>query len=413
MSCISPVLWQPFRLGLYVSPIRRAAFSISRRATNIESNETFKALEGINGAKSGFQGTRHDLQSRNRPIWTSTTRPSPHCFRKQIRWISLWKSPPNESVPEELTTDNELSLSPEEINEIFGSETDPEEGTNILITLQKHRENGTLDYELKFSNDQIAKGLAYLRSVNSVDEDAAIIARIDREVHRLPQTDIQLSPHAVSQFERLKKANEERFKEEKDARKAEDELNEAEKKEETARRPKSIKAKDQQTTAVSKELERLQRAPEWVKRYREEATNQDPSVQHIPRIKRLLPSTAVVVAVLTLSVLFAQNYTPPSRNIRLWPDIPPAAATMITIIGINFLVYTLWGVPPLWKFMNRSFLVVPIYPYAISMIGAAFSQQTIKHLIPNVIALWILGTCGQYYCHSFQLHVKLMALLSP
>lgn len=97
-------------------------------------------------------------------------------------------------------------------------------------------------------------------------------------------------------------------------------------------------------------------------------------------------------AVIGLSVLFARNYTPPPRAARLWPDMPPAAATVIGLIAVNTLILVLWRIPPAWRFLNRYFLSTPGYPTAISVLGNVFSHQQLKHMLPNMLVLWFIGT---------------------
>lgn len=101
---------------------------------------------------------------------------------------------------------------------------------------------------------------------------------------------------------------------------------------------------------------------------------------------------AVAVVTICLGYMFAQNYEPPARQDRMWPNVPPAAATVMSIIGINVGVFMLWKFPPAWKLLNRYFLSVAAYPYALSVVGSVFSHQAFKHLATNMIILWFLGT---------------------
>lgn len=76
----------------------------------------------------------------------------------------------------------------------------------------------------------------------------------------------------------------------------------------------------------------------------------------------------------------------------MWPDIPPAAATIFAIVGINLGVYLLWKFPPAWRMLNRHFISTPMYPYSFSMIGSIFSHQSALHLLINSCLLIIVGT---------------------
>ena len=312
---------------------------------------------------------------------------------QQSRYASSSKPAAEEKVSAGVPVENELSLSPAEIRKVFGRGVDPEEGVEILMALQQHRSEGTLDLEMPYSNDLIAKGLSYLRSVNPIDEDAAILARVDRELDSLPQTLAERPSQAVSQFQRLREENKAKRK----LREAEQEAEEQNKiKEGSHTKAQEVNVKQKTNSAPSRNLVELRPEPQWVHRYREKATNKDSGVLNMSNWARLLPSAAVTITVVALSLLFAQNYTPPSRNARFWPDIPPAAAALLTIIGVNCAVYVMWRTPQLWRFMNRNFLVVPGYPYSMSMIGAAFSHQTFAHLFANVAGLWFVGVRGKY-----------------
>lgn len=76
----------------------------------------------------------------------------------------------------------------------------------------------------------------------------------------------------------------------------------------------------------------------------------------------------------------------------MFPDIPPAGATIMALIGLNLGVYLLWKFPPAWKLLNRYFISVPLYPYPLSMIGSVFSHQLLKHFAINSAILWFIGT---------------------
>jgi rhomboid-like protein len=75
----------------------------------------------------------------------------------------------------------------------------------------------------------------------------------------------------------------------------------------------------------------------------------------------------------------------------MWPDIPPAAATVLGIMGTNVAIYVLWKVPPAWRMLNRYFISVPLYPYAGSVVGSIFSHQQLTHLATNTLILWLIG----------------------
>ncbi|KAK8029818.1 hypothetical protein PG993_011109 [Apiospora rasikravindrae] len=107
--------------------------------------------------------------------------------------------------------------------------------------------------------------------------------------------------------------------------------------------------------------------------------------------ERLLPAFAMSALVLFAAYIAAQMYKPPSRSQRLWPDIPPAAATCLGLILANLAVFALWKFPPVWPILNRYMLVIPATPRSLQLIGAIFSHQALGHMIPNLVALWFFG----------------------
>lgn len=111
--------------------------------------------------------------------------------------------------------------------------------------------------------------------------------------------------------------------------------------------------------------------------------------------QRLLAPLIFTIITLGLCYVFAQNYEAPARQDRMWPDIPPAAATVGAIIGANLAVTFLWKyVPPSWRLLNRFFVIVPFYPSALGVLGSTFSHQTWRHLATNMMVLGLMGTRG-------------------
>lgn len=314
--------------------------------------------------------------------------------------MSLWR---RGQEPQEQESESDVYITEAEINKMFKQRMDPEEAIKLLMTLQRHRLEGTLDQKLAYPDSWIAKGLVWLRANHPVDEDAAIIARIDREIESggsVPQSSVD-GPHSVSQFEKLRRENKERDETERQLREAE-EKREMEKASRTGEKRVGVQSKKPlPPLPPGHPLVQLKtKGTEWVDRYREKAEKQaneeapENVVLSMSWMVRLLPSAAVALSVVGLSVLFAQNYTPPSRKARIWPDTPPAAATIITLIGMNVAVFLLWRVPPLWKSLNSNFIVAHAYPHCFSMIGAGYSHQSLSHLVSNMIGLWFIGTRG-------------------
>ena len=390
MTAVFSLTWQPFPLGHQAWLTGRAGIAILRGTLN-PSGLSKQRVHSVHG-------TVKCLPVLQPPIWN--VRPKiahyapPPQLSGQARYASLRESKAKES-PTQKSAQKETVMSRADINTIFGLKVSRKDGIDLLDRLQEQRRRGTLDQKLPFPDTLIKKGLTYLRANYPLDEDAAIIARIDREVDseiRLPQTHIDKSPHAVSQFERL-------IRELKERREAEEAENETENKkslvEESPKEERRITVKDG-TALVQRRPE-----PEWVRKYRDKAQMKE--IPEMSALAKILPSGLVTVAVVTVAVLFAQNYKQPSRKARLWPDLPPAAATVIALIGVNVAVFVLWRLPPLWKFLNRNFLVVPAYPHSISMLMACFSHQSFTHLLSNMIPIWLIGTRRTSALGSFPL----------
>ena len=376
MSATFPLTWEPFRLGLHACPIGRAGLATLRDSSSL-SNHHFHSVRGFVKRSPFNLPQLHNARSHI-ALYASSPQ-----LNRQTRCASIEKSKPEES-PRQKAAQTPRSLSRGEINVIFGFRVGQKEANDLLKLLQNQRLQGTLDQKLPYPGTLVDVGLKYLRIKYPLDEDAAIIARIDREADeefRLPQTNIDRNPYAVSQFEKLIQENKRRHEEEKD--KQETQI-------QTGVAVKTPRGKERVTVKDGTALVQLRPEPEWVQRYRDKAQMKE--LPEISVLARLIPSGLVTIAVLTVAVLFAKNYQQPSRKARLWPDIPPAAATVITLIGVNAVVFVLWRLPPLWQFLNRSFLVVPAYPHSMSMITACFSHQSFAHLLANMVPLWLIGT---------------------
>ena len=379
MITVFLLTWQLRRPGLYASPLGRAGLATLRDILSPSSlsRQHFRETHAIAKCLLFLPPLKHDVRPRI-VLDEALTQLS-----KQARCVSLWKGKSEEPLRQE-AGHNETFMLGAEINSIFGLKLGRKEGNDLLRRLQEQRHQGTLDQKLPYPDALIDKGLTYLRAKYPVDEDVAIIERIDREADegiRLPQVDIGKSPHAVSQFEKLIREN--REKREEEEQKVETKVQQG-LAEETHKDERMVTVRD--GTA----LVQLRPEPEWVREYRDKALMKE--IPDMSALARLLPSSLVTIAVVLGAVLFAQNYKQPSRQARLWPDLPPAAATVTVLIGVNVAVFILWRLPPLWRFLNRNFLVVPAYPHSVSMLTACFSHQSFSHLLANVIPIWLIGT---------------------
>lgn len=284
----------------------------------------------------------------------------------------------------------QFNFSAKEIQLIFQGSLDREKGNQLLQILQKQRVSGTLDEKVEASPNDVLAALEWLRIKIPVDEDQAIVARLEREEQEddakaakitsyVPQRDAHLTGlYGPSRFEEIRRIN---------RQKAADRAAQIEKQLMEDPGTKEIQARDTSGAALT-----TRKRPDWVVRYREAATMQGKMPPSMSKFERLWPSALVAFVTVGLSIFLAQNYIPPSRRARLWPDFPPAAATIFALVGINAAIFLAWTVPPLWKFLNRTFIVTAAYPHAKGIIGGIFSHQGLKHLALNMVFLWIIGT---------------------
>lgn len=135
----------------------------------------------------------------------------------------------------------------------------------------------------------------------------------------------------------------------------------------------------------------VERKP-WVKYYEQQAqTIASNTLPAISTLGRLAPSLLAVLAILSLCLFASNNYTPPPKSARLWPDTKPAVATLTFLTATLTIAFVASRFPPVWRVLNKYFTIVPAYPYAFSLLGAAFRHDTLIHLTTNLVTLWLFG----------------------
>ncbi|RAL12008.1 rhomboid protease PCP1 [Aspergillus homomorphus CBS 101889] len=320
------------------------------------------------------------------------------------------------------------AFSPAEINSIFGARAKipPSMGNRVLAVLHGRRLNGTLDLDLpaditrSVRRHSLDAALNYLREHYPMDEDAAILARIEREELEQEQKLIKQAEElglykpqsgqyqaelgedndvsGKSILKEMRKHNEARIL-------AEEESKRKEWLEGAAADQEKIKRQVERNTALQKfedtsALELRERADPkerpflaWVQKHHLRATDNDIDISKVTTSHRIIPSLVITLVALGLCYAFAAYYEPPARADRLWPDTPRAAATMMGIVGINVGVFVLWRAwPPAWRLLNRYFISVAAYPRPLSLVGNVFSHQKPVHLGVNMVMLWFVGT---------------------
>ncbi|KAJ5353381.1 Peptidase S54 rhomboid [Penicillium brevicompactum] len=321
-----------------------------------------------------------------------------------------------------------------EIKAIFGpSRFSPKLGNRILNTLQGHRLTGTLDAELPseivsgVNQQQIDTAMDWLRNKYPVDEDAAILARIEREeraeqdklmrrAEKLglykPQSgsyEAELgeegSPYGKSVLIEARQQNEKRLLAEQQRLSVERERQRQEWLDGEREEQERLDRRSNQDTSLQQYQENalMEARPRadpnerpvlaWVQKHHIAGTHETPEDANITTTQRLLAPILFTITVLGLCYAFAQKYEFPARNDRFMPDVPPAVATVGAIVGANLAVTLLWKfVPPAWRLLNRYFVIVPFYPSSLGMIGSTFSHQTWRHLGTNMMVLALMGT---------------------
>ncbi|KAL8736306.1 MAG: hypothetical protein Q9166_000461 [cf. Caloplaca sp. 2 TL-2023] len=283
------------------------------------------------------------------------------------------------------------TFSKDEITSIFGKQVHPAKGNRILHLVQEQRIAGTIDDGIPAPHEQKEVALAWLRNHYPVNEEQAILNRLEREEEAAFQSQRQQGGNIYGNpvIDQIRRHNLAR-QAEKDAEKAKAEA------EGKSDPPVST------SRAIAEREERRAKNLIWVEKYEKKA--QEAGLKSVPQmsfIRRAGPAILTTVAVVSFCIMFAQNYTPPPRAARLFPEIPLATATVGVLIGMNVAVWLAWKWPPIWRFMNRVFLLVPAYPYASSLLGNNFSHQLWSHLAANMTALWVIEEESAFgHCHQ-------------
>jgi rhomboid-like protein len=316
-------------------------------------------------------------------------------------------------------------LNQREVNEIFGRHITAKDANTLLRIIHGRRVAGSLDDpDLQHSTAQFQaadkiKALEYLRRNIPVDEIINAGLRAEDELRmleeqeqergseeaeqqfeetspqdppsespveenptapigKLPTNPRSDSPYGESLFDRIRARNQ--AKQEAEEKRLEEERIECEREE----------ALGNIGTLQTEQAKPKEMRP-WVQKHYLEATSDLQAPPEMKAWERLLPMYAMSILVLAGCVVFAIYYVPPRQSKRIWPDIPPAAATVIGLILVNMAVFAAWKFPPMWSMMNRYLILVPATPRPFQLIGAMFSHQTWSHMTFNMVALWFFG----------------------
>lgn len=337
-------------------------------------------------------------------------------------------------------------LSQAEINAVFGAEElDANTGNYILNVMHWRRLSGALiDLQLSFpknsgvTREQAIRGLQYLRQeMPEVDEEAngrqwaeeenerlqqelrerAVKLKLYRPEELETQEDEPLPPESDQGTEDGRRRNEEsvlqtvRQVNEAKWEKEQAEKKVAEEKAELAalqsrRGPLELGAGVQPDTQMilygpggisisapqtKAWLQPVERKP-WVKYYEERAQIiKENVVPNLSLLRRLGPSFLLLLATLWFANFLSENYTPPPKEARMWPDYPPSVATLTALTAALGVFFIANRMPPLWRTFSKYFTLVPAYPYAASILGSTLRHDTLTHLATNTATLWLMG----------------------
>lgn len=312
-----------------------------------------------------------------------------------------------EDLPESYTDKEGLpfrrtDLSASEVKRVLGPNAKHAASNRLLRILHGRRVAGTLDDPAyngntsSFTADEKSKALLYLRRNVPVDEllNAGLRAEDElRELEREASGEME-DDATVSDADKTKRASKsdpvygesvfDEIRARNIAKREEAERQEAEEREERERLQPGPLAK-----LSDKPRELSPRMQKWT----EEATSDMQAPPELSHFERLMPSTAFVALLVAALAGFAAIYTQPKDCDRLFPEVSASHATIGAIIGLNVLVWAAWRIPPMWKFLNRYFVLVHGVPRAPAVLLSTISHQTFfTHLLPNMLALGVFGT---------------------
>jgi rhomboid-like protein len=303
-------------------------------------------------------------------------------------------------------------LSEAEVDKIFGAGIGGKRANHLLRILHGRRVSGTLEdpafaiHTAQFTEEQIARALAYLRKTVPVEEIRNAGLRAEDE---LEQLELEMERAAEKKAKASKgEENEEEAEDIEEVYTPDPIYGRSKLDEMRARNRAKEKARE-------KALEEERKAKEAVEGVSGPLAKRDNQVREItnPRVaeyykaaqsemeappdlkpwERILPSATVVALVLGFLAAVAMVYEEPALRYRLFQEVSTSHATVGALIAINALVYLGWRIPPLWSLFNRYMIFVVATVRPVTLFTAAFSHSKLSHLLLNMVPLWFVGTC--------------------
>jgi rhomboid-like protein len=337
----------------------------------------------------------------------------------------------------------EGDLSTQELEEVFGYVHPPPARANALLrVLHGRRYDGTLDLPLSPSMQATLKqypyaqnsALKWLRQNHYIDEDAAIIDRINREEvgenhspAELKQRGQDLNVYGPqsgryqaelsdsgregdvfgkSELDQIRAANEAKSKKDDEEFQAYINTQMAELKEKTEQelieaakvntRNKDVATRPEQSLQKVKPIREPNEFEKWMLRARHDATSkytlESPEIANLTFFRRVFPSAVFVALFCVGCYLFAQYWVPPRRADRMYPEISLTYATILGLALVQGAVLLMWRLPGFVKLLNKYMILVTALPRPLSLLGATLSHQSRAHFFGNFIGLLFFGS---------------------
>jgi len=306
-----------------------------------------------------------------------------------------------------------------EVIAVFGPKTSTARANKLLRILHGRRIAGTLDEpSVQVNTDsyhpkEIEIALEYLRKNAPVDEIINAGLRAEEELAKL-ELETQHKAEVAADAEALETAGNKEGEEqasnnrdklygkgtldkirERNIKRAQEREKEREQKkrerEEKRQKELEARAKELGGKVVVWEDGKTRVATPKMQEYIDRATDKK-DVPEMSKWERLLPATIVVLLYAAILHAIAYFYEEPLPEDRLIPDIPASVLTVGALIGANLLVWGAWKLPPLWRVLNRYFIVVPAVPRPLAFILTPMSHQHFgKHMFWNMVFLGGVG----------------------
>jgi rhomboid-like protein len=340
------------------------------------------------------------------PRWQAPN--PPYVFQRGARTfasrriVTKFQDLPPQYTDQEGLDYREKPLSDAETTAVFGRIVDAKTANGILRVLHGRRVAGTLEDPGLAGTNVYAQqfyeaALAWLRKNVPVDEVQCAGLRAEQELAEMeiqivsdaeriglykPNSGKGKDVYGKSGLDAIRKAKERQF-------------GKSEAKKAKMRQADEIRHNTGTLEKISTRSRVELRTPGQhpkLKYYLERAKVLPDTPPEMSKFERLWPSAVFVVGVVLASYLFTLAYTPPRAAWRMWPDMPPSAATVIGIFIVNSIVLFAWRVPAMFRLLNKFFITFPGYPRAFSLLGNTFSHQSFSHFGINMTVLWFVGT---------------------